>query len=142
MIRKHKSTGRTTFFGNVTSAYGRSKYHGATAPPYLGDDGSYHPLPTYGDGSPIENKYLDLALSLAESSQVLVNWQEGDIVLLDVCPHPFPAILNELVFMLTVLHRIMQLCTLGLHGRVRGLSWQLYGMKMEELMTLRKERRY
>ncbi|GAM42489.1 hypothetical protein TCE0_044r16517 [Talaromyces pinophilus] len=83
VIRKHKSTGRTTFFGNVTSAYGRSKYHGATEPPYLGDDGSYHPLPTYGDGSPIENKYLDLALSLAESSQVLVNWQEGDIVLLD-----------------------------------------------------------
>lgn len=88
VIRKHISTGLTTFFGNVTSAYGRSKHHGATEPPYLGDDGSYHPLPTYGDGTTIENKYLDLALSLAESSQVLVNWQEGDIVLLDVCcPH-------------------------------------------------------
>lgn len=61
----------------------------------MGDDGSYHPLPTYGDGAPIENQYLDLALSLAESSQVLLKWQEGDIVLLDVCPHPFPAILSS-----------------------------------------------
>ena len=32
----------------------------------------------------IESEYLDLALSIAESSQVLVNWEQGDVVLLDV----------------------------------------------------------
>ncbi|KAI0892710.1 Clavaminate synthase-like protein [Annulohypoxylon nitens] len=83
IIRKHVDTGLTTWFGNVTSAWGRSTYHGATEPPYRGDDDSYHPPPEYGDGTPIEKEYLDLALSLAESFQVLVKWQVGDIVLLD-----------------------------------------------------------
>lgn len=32
----------------------------------------------------IESKYLDLALSIAESSQVLVKWEQGGVVLLDV----------------------------------------------------------
>lgn len=85
VIRKHEDTGLSTWFGNVTSAWGRSKYHGATEPPYRGDDDSYHPPPEYGDGTPIEKEYLDLALSLAESLQVLIEWQVGDIVLLDVC---------------------------------------------------------
>ncbi|OTA95315.1 hypothetical protein M434DRAFT_29002 [Hypoxylon sp. CO27-5] len=85
IIRKHNDTGLTTWFGNLTSAWGRSKYHGATEHPYLGDDGSYHPPPEYGDGTPIENDYLDLALALAESLQVFVKWQEGDVVLLDNC---------------------------------------------------------
>lgn len=84
VIRKHNDTGLTTWFGNLTSAWGRSKYHGATEHPYLGDDGSYHPPPEYGDGTPIEKDYLDLALALAESLQVFVKWQEGDVVLLDV----------------------------------------------------------
>ncbi|KAK6957278.1 hypothetical protein Daesc_000060 [Daldinia eschscholtzii] len=83
IIRKHEDTGLPTWFGNLTSAWGRSKYHGATEPPYRGDDDSYHPPPEYGDGTPIEKEYLDLALSLAESLQVLVKWQLGDIVLLD-----------------------------------------------------------
>ncbi|KAH9894626.1 hypothetical protein F4778DRAFT_283318 [Xylariomycetidae sp. FL2044] len=83
IIRKHEKTGLTTWFGNLTSAWGRSRHHGATQYPYLGDDGSYHPLPEYGDGTPIETAYLDLALSLAEESQVLVDWQVGDVVLLD-----------------------------------------------------------
>ncbi|KAI0130325.1 hypothetical protein BJ170DRAFT_578513 [Xylariales sp. AK1849] len=83
IIRKHEETGLTTWFGNLTSAWGRSKHHGATEPPYRGDDGSYHPPPLYGDGTKIENQYLDLALALAESSQVLVSWQKGDVVLLD-----------------------------------------------------------
>ncbi|TVY91995.1 Clavaminate synthase-like protein [Lachnellula willkommii] len=83
LIRKHKATGLTTFFGNLTSAYGRSKHHGATEPPFLGDDGGYHPLPTYGDGSPIPTKYLELALSIAETSQVLIKWTPGDLILLD-----------------------------------------------------------
>ncbi|KAI0418619.1 hypothetical protein F5X98DRAFT_386092 [Xylaria grammica] len=83
VIRRHEETGLTTWFGNLTSAWGRTRHHGATEPPYLGDDGSYHPPPEYGDGSPIEKEYLDLALSIAEESQVLVSWQNGDMVLLD-----------------------------------------------------------
>ncbi|KAI1399827.1 Clavaminate synthase-like protein [Hypoxylon fuscum] len=83
IIRKHNDTGLTTWFGNLTSAWGRSKHHGATDPPYRGDDDSYHPPPEYGDGSKIEKEYLDLALALAESLQVFIEWQVGDIVLLD-----------------------------------------------------------
>ena len=59
-------------------------FHGATEPPYRGDDDSYHPPPEYGNGQPIEKKFLDLALSLAESTQVLLKWEKGDLVLLDV----------------------------------------------------------
>lgn len=83
IIREHVPTGLPTWFGNLTSAYGRSRHHGATEPPYRGDDGSYHPLPTYGDGSPIATADLELALDLAESLQVDVEWQAGDVVLLD-----------------------------------------------------------
>lgn len=83
IIRKHLATGLTTWFGNLTSAYGRSRHHGATEPPFRGDDGSYHPLPTYGDGSPIETADLELALSIAEDMQVDIIWQQGDVVLLD-----------------------------------------------------------
>ncbi|KAJ4546195.1 hypothetical protein HRR77_004731 [Exophiala dermatitidis] len=84
VIRKHTPTGHTTWFGNLTSAYGRSRHHGATQPPFLGDDGGYHPLPTYGDGSPINTEDLELALSIAEGMQVDVEWEVGDVVLLDV----------------------------------------------------------
>lgn len=88
VIRKHKDSGLTTWFGNLTSAWGRSKHHGATKFPYRGDDGSYHPPPLYGDGTVIESHYLNLALSIAEASQVLVEWQQGDVILLDVgCLH-------------------------------------------------------
>ncbi|KAJ5893243.1 Clavaminate synthase-like protein [Penicillium taxi] len=89
IIRIHTDTGLTTWFGNLTSAYGRSKHHGATEPPFLGNDGAHHPLPTYGDGSRIPTEYLELALKLAESSQVSLSWQPGDVVLLDVgvIPH-------------------------------------------------------
>ncbi|KAK2598413.1 hypothetical protein N8I77_011833 [Diaporthe amygdali] len=83
IIRKHEDFGLTTWFGNLTSAWGRSRHHGATQPPYRGDDGSYHPPPLYGDGTVIESNYLDLALSIAESSQVLLKWEQGDVVLLD-----------------------------------------------------------
>ncbi|KAJ9133366.1 Clavaminate synthase-like protein [Pleurostoma richardsiae] len=83
LIRIHNDTGLASWFGNVTSAWGRSVHHGATEPPFRGDDDSYHPPPLYGDGEQIEKKYLDLALSIAESSQVLVEWEKGDLVLLD-----------------------------------------------------------
>jgi alpha-ketoglutarate-dependent taurine dioxygenase len=84
VIRKHSTYQLPTWFGNLTSAWGRSRHHGATKPPFLGDDGGYHPLPEYGDGEPIEIEYLDLALSIAESLQVDIQWQQGDIVLIDV----------------------------------------------------------
>jgi hypothetical protein len=83
IIRKHLATGLITWFGNLTSAYGRSRHHSATESPFRGDDGSYHPLPTYGDGSSIEAADLELALSIAEDMQVDITWQKGDIVLLD-----------------------------------------------------------
>ncbi|KAF2680762.1 Clavaminate synthase-like protein [Lentithecium fluviatile CBS 122367] len=83
IIRKHLETGSTSWFGNLTSAYGRSRHHGATQPPFRGDDGSYHPLPTYGDGLPISTDDLELALNIAEEMQVDVHWEQGDIVLLD-----------------------------------------------------------
>lgn len=86
IIRKHTSTGLPTWFGNLTSAYGRSRHHGATKPPYRGDDDSYHPPPQYGNGQVIEEKDLELALDIAESMQVDVVWEEGDVVLLDVSP--------------------------------------------------------
>ena len=34
----------------------------------------------------IETEYLELALSIAEGMQVDINWQAGDVVLLDVGP--------------------------------------------------------
>lgn len=44
----------------------------------------YHPLPTYGDGTAIPTNYLELLLKIAEESQVLLKWEAGDLVLLDV----------------------------------------------------------
>ncbi|KXH47397.1 hypothetical protein CSIM01_05334 [Colletotrichum simmondsii] len=79
----HIVPGATVFFGNVTSAWGRSRHHGATRPPFRGDDGSYHPPPTYGDDTPIDVEDLDLLLKLAEEGAVFVEWQKGDLVLLD-----------------------------------------------------------
>jgi hypothetical protein len=84
IIRRHVETGFTTWFGNLTSAYGRARHHGATQPPYRGDDDSYHPPPLYGDGSVIATEDLELALNIAEEMQVDVYWEKGDIVLLDV----------------------------------------------------------
>ncbi|KAJ0308625.1 hypothetical protein COL516b_003169 [Colletotrichum fioriniae] len=80
----HIVPGTTVFFGNVTSAWGRSRHHGATRLPFRGDDGSYHPPPTYGDGTPIDVEDLDLLLKLAEKGAVDIEWQKGDLVLLDV----------------------------------------------------------
>ncbi|KAK1590411.1 uncharacterized protein LY79DRAFT_515888 [Colletotrichum navitas] len=82
-IRIHDPTGATVLFGDVTSAWGRSRHHGATRPPFRGDDGSYHPPPTYGDGTPIDVEDLDLLLKLAEDGAVDVEWEKGGLVLLD-----------------------------------------------------------
>ncbi|TDZ16834.1 Clavaminate synthase-like protein [Colletotrichum orbiculare MAFF 240422] len=82
-IRIHEATSATVFFGNVTSAWGRSRHHGATRPPFRGDDGSYHPPPTFGDGTQMDVEDLDLLLKLAEEGAVDVEWERGDVVLLD-----------------------------------------------------------
>jgi hypothetical protein len=67
----------------LTSAYGRARHHGATRPPYRGDDDSYHPPPVYGDGTAIATEDLELALTIAEEMQVDLSWEKGDVVLLD-----------------------------------------------------------
>ncbi|KAF7562743.1 hypothetical protein G7046_g1398 [Stylonectria norvegica] len=82
-LRIHKPTEAAVFFGNVTSAWGRSRHHGATRHPFKGDDGSYHPPPTFGDGSAIKVEDLDLLLDLATEGAFDVEWEKGDIVLLD-----------------------------------------------------------
>lgn len=143
VIRKHVGTGLMTWFGNLTSAYGRSKFHGATQPPYLGDDGSYHPPPLYGDGTTIETKYLELALQIAESSQVMIKWEQGDIVLLDVSQHTFSwwAMWPWHECWSSYSNRIMQWCTLGHLGKDNVQCWRLCGIRMVGLMTLRREGR-
>ncbi|KAL2837097.1 hypothetical protein BJX68DRAFT_259710 [Aspergillus pseudodeflectus] len=82
-IRIHNPTGLAVFFGNITSAWGRSRHHGATRPPFRGDDGSYHPPPQFGDGSPMDVDDLDTLLDIAEEGAVNVEWEEGDLVFLD-----------------------------------------------------------
>ncbi|KAJ0425230.1 hypothetical protein BJY00DRAFT_308558 [Aspergillus carlsbadensis] len=82
-IRIHSPTGLAVFFGNITSALGRSRHHGAMRPPFRGDDGSYHPPPQFGDGSPMNVDDLDTLLDIAEEGAVNVEWEEGDLVILD-----------------------------------------------------------
>ncbi|KAF4464220.1 taurine catabolism dioxygenase [Fusarium albosuccineum] len=82
-IRLHEPTGATALFGYITSAWGRSRHHGATRPPFRGDDGSYHPPPEFGDGTPMDVEDLDLLLKLAQEGAVDVEWKQGDLVLLD-----------------------------------------------------------
>ncbi|KAI0841332.1 hypothetical protein F5Y06DRAFT_218281 [Hypoxylon sp. FL0890] len=41
----------------------------------------------YGDGTPIDKEYLESALVVAKWLQVLVKWQETDVVLLDNMLH-------------------------------------------------------
>jgi hypothetical protein len=135
VIRKHTSTSLPTWFGNLTSAYGRSRHHGATKPPYRGDDDSYHPPPQYGNGEVIEEKDLELALDIAESMQVDVVWEEGDVVLLDVSLS-----MMKTEHLLTA-YRIMQSCIREDHGLGRGRCLRRFGMRGAGLRTLRRGRR-
>ncbi|KAL2813582.1 hypothetical protein BJX63DRAFT_431923 [Aspergillus granulosus] len=82
-IRIHQPTGLAIFFGNITSAWARSRYHGATRHPFRGDDGSYHPPPQFGDGSPMNVNDLDTLLDIAEEGAVNVEWEQGDLVIVD-----------------------------------------------------------
>lgn len=83
MIRTHNATGLTTFFGNLISAYGRSKHHGALEAPYLGDDGGFHPLPTFGDGETIPVDWLETADRIVHETRILLQWKQGDVVVFD-----------------------------------------------------------
>lgn len=60
------------------------EHHDALLPPYLGRDGAYHPVPKYGDGSAIEIEGLDRAAAIVKETHVLVEWQDGDVLVLDV----------------------------------------------------------
>ncbi|KAM0748535.1 Clavaminate synthase-like protein [Meredithblackwellia eburnea MCA 4105] len=80
---RQTASGEIAFFGNLLSAYGRAKYHKALEYPFLGDDGGYHPLPLYGDGSSIDVKDMEIADKIVHDSRVLVKWQAGDILLFD-----------------------------------------------------------
>jgi hypothetical protein len=66
---------------NVTDT---SEYFKALQPPYLGTDDGYHPLPRYGDGSEIEIDHLDQAAAIVRETHVLVDWKQGDVLVLDV----------------------------------------------------------
>jgi hypothetical protein len=59
-------------------------YHDALKPPYLGRDGSYHPVPLYGDGSPIDLRHLEQAARIVDETRSLVKWENGDVLVLDV----------------------------------------------------------
>ncbi|KAF9019646.1 Clavaminate synthase-like protein [Hymenopellis radicata] len=76
-------TGLPVFFGNLISAYGRSKHHKALEPPFLGDDGGYHPLPTHGDGGVIPVEWMEIADRIVHETRALVKWDKGDVVVFD-----------------------------------------------------------
>ncbi|GAA5904954.1 hypothetical protein JCM6882_002403 [Rhodosporidiobolus microsporus] len=83
IIRTHHATGRDVFFGNLISAYARAKHHHALTAPYLGDDGGYHPIPYYGDGTLIDVADLETANQIVEETKAEVNWEQGDVLILD-----------------------------------------------------------
>jgi len=61
-----------------------AEFHHALEPPFLGDDGGFHPLPLYGDGTTIDPADIEFADQIVNETRVLVPWQQGDMVILDV----------------------------------------------------------
>jgi len=59
-------------------------FHNALSPPHLGTDGAYHPVPLYGDGSPINLEHLDKAANIVNETRSLIKWEDGDVLILDV----------------------------------------------------------
>ncbi|GAA5966880.1 hypothetical protein JCM21900_001953 [Sporobolomyces salmonicolor] len=82
-IRRHPYSKLPVYFGNVTSMYLKAQSQNALEPPYKGDDGAFHHIPTYGDGTPIPNRYLQKTADLIAEIRVLVPWEQGDVLLLD-----------------------------------------------------------
>ncbi|GAA5834171.1 hypothetical protein JCM3766R1_004479 [Sporobolomyces carnicolor] len=82
-IRRHPYSRIPVYFGNLSSMFHKAKDQNALDFPYRGDDGAYHHVPTYGDGTKIPREYLEKTLELIDELRVLVPWQRGDVLLLD-----------------------------------------------------------
>lgn len=82
-IRRVKSTGKPTFFNGLAGVYGKGRDNDALDPPYRSARGTYHLQTTYGDGSLIPREYLDRLLEIQEGIRFLVDWQQGDVALMD-----------------------------------------------------------
>ncbi|GAA6017756.1 hypothetical protein JCM10207_000486 [Rhodosporidiobolus poonsookiae] len=82
-IRRAPFSGLPVYFGNLTSMYMLAKKWDALEPPYRGTDGAFHHLPTYGDGTAIPLPYLQKTEEIIYDIRVLVDWQLGDVLLLD-----------------------------------------------------------
>lgn len=61
-----------------------TEFFQAIEPPFLGTDGGYHPIPRYGDGSVINIEQLEQAAEIVRQTQVVLAWQQGDVLVLDV----------------------------------------------------------
>lgn len=82
-IKRHPLTGVPVYFGNITSMFLLAQKWAALEPPFLGTDGAFHHLPTYGDGSAIPHRYLQLCADLIQETRVLIDWRVGDVLVLD-----------------------------------------------------------
>jgi hypothetical protein len=60
-----------------------AEHHHALLAPFLGDDGGYHPIPLYGDGTVISVSDLDILNQIAETTQAVIKWEQGDVLILD-----------------------------------------------------------
>ncbi|GJN94445.1 hypothetical protein Rhopal_007525-T1 [Rhodotorula paludigena] len=82
-VKRHPLTQHAVYFGNITSMFLLAQRWNALEPPYIGTDGAYHHLPTYGDGSAIPHAYLQRTADLIKETRVLIDWQQGDTLILD-----------------------------------------------------------
>lgn len=82
-MRRIESTGQPVLFNGLGGVYGRQRDREALEPPYKGTDGGVHLPTTFGDGSPIPQKYLERYLVIQEEIGFLVPWEEGDVALID-----------------------------------------------------------
>ncbi|GAA5926638.1 uncharacterized protein JCM15063_000328 [Sporobolomyces koalae] len=82
-IRRHSYSNIPVYFGNLSSMFHKAKDQNALEEPFKGDDGAFHHVPTYGDGTKIPREYLEKTLELIEELRVLIPWQQGDVLLLD-----------------------------------------------------------
>ncbi|EPE07168.1 taurine catabolism dioxygenase [Ophiostoma piceae UAMH 11346] len=83
-IRKIKSSGLYSFFNTLSGVYGVAKRLGALEYPYKEKNGPGYKLPSsFGDGSPIPEKYLERIIEIQDSIGFLVPWKEGDIAVVN-----------------------------------------------------------
>ncbi|KAM0748748.1 Clavaminate synthase-like protein [Meredithblackwellia eburnea MCA 4105] len=82
-IREHPETKEEVWFGNLVSQTLLARRYGALDYPHKGTDGAYHQVPAYGDGTPIPIEWLLKVADIIDEVRVLINWQLGDLLLLD-----------------------------------------------------------